>query len=167
MDAVQNDLLCFHSEPYTFSEWWNLPHEDGCRFSLVDGSLLVSPAAGGPHQAATSRLANTLHDATSDHHASGLEVISRLTVHMGEHTALIPDIVLFTNPLPENYLDPSSVVCPSRSSTRRPGAWTRRSSPPSTPPPESRTSGSRTRHRLIRRSGTTASATAPTNCTPN
>lgn len=47
----------------------------------------------------------------SDHHASGLEVISRLTIRMGEHTALIPDIVLFTNPLPDNYLDPSSVVC--------------------------------------------------------
>lgn len=111
VNSVIDDLLRFHDKPYTFSEWWNLPHGDGGRFGLVDGSLVISPAAGGVHQAAVGRLASRLQDAVNDQAPSGLEVLPRLVVRLGEHTALIPDIVLFTNPLPEQYLHPSAVLC--------------------------------------------------------
>lgn len=111
VNSATDDLLRFHDKPYTFDEWWNLPHENGGRFGLVDGSLVISPAAGGVHQAAVGRLANRLQDVVNDHAPTSLEVLPRLVVRLGEHTALIPDIVLFTNPLPEKYLHPSAVLC--------------------------------------------------------
>lgn len=111
MDSATGDLLRFHLVPYTFSEWWNLPHEDGGRFGLVDGSLIISPSAGGPHQAAMGRLAHQLHDRIRDHRIAGVKVVTRVVVRLGEATALIPDIVVFTPPLATDYFDASSIVC--------------------------------------------------------
>jgi Uma2 family endonuclease len=111
MDSETSDLLRFHLAPYTFSEWWDLPHEDGGRFGLVDGSLLISPSAGGTHQAAMGRLAHQLHDAIHDRGTPGLEVVTRVVVRMGENTALIPDIVVFTPPIADDYFHPPAIVC--------------------------------------------------------
>ena len=61
---AQPDLLD-HVGPWTEPDYLALP-EDRRRIELLDGGLLVSPAAGGRHQRLSSQLWHTLGLAAPD-----------------------------------------------------------------------------------------------------
>ena len=66
--------------------------DDGRRYELVDGSLLVTPSPGLSHQDVTFRLATVLDHATrgTDWHM----VMGPFYVPLSLHTVLVPDIVV-------------------------------------------------------------------------
>jgi hypothetical protein len=65
--------------------------DDGHRYELLDGSLLVSPAPRLCHQRAAFRLARLLDDACP----SDLEVVvAPFDVVLGADTALLPDLLV-------------------------------------------------------------------------
>lgn len=63
--------------------------DDGRRYELVDGVLVVSPAPGIPHQEAVSELLGRLRQACP----RGVRVVAGTAVQMSVSTELIPDIV--------------------------------------------------------------------------
>lgn len=75
--AAQPELLD-HVGPWTERDYLALP-EDRRRIELLDGGLLVSPAAGGRHQ----RLSFHLCDALGRAAPSGLEVLEAINVRAG------------------------------------------------------------------------------------
>lgn len=64
--------------------------DDGRRYELVDGVLMVSPHPSVPHQAVLSELAVQLHQACPP----GLFVVPAPGMRMSADTELIPDIVV-------------------------------------------------------------------------
>lgn len=89
---------------WTLEDLVSLP-DDGHRYEIVDGSLLMSPAPSKRHQGAAYRLANALRDAAPP----GIEVAESVAVELGAETAgalgvqvPVPDIVVTTD---EAYWD--------------------------------------------------------------
>lgn len=82
-----------HYGPWTVEEVLELA-VDGQRHELVDGSLVVSPAPGVPHQRISFRLARQLDDACPD----GFEVLEAVNVRLGNGRLLIPDVAILTVP---------------------------------------------------------------------
>ena len=81
---------------WTLEDLVSLP-DDGHRYEIVDGSLLMSPAPSKRHQAAADRLANCLRDAAPP----GIEVATAVAVDLGVDVAAqlgvqvpVPDIVV-------------------------------------------------------------------------
>jgi Uma2 family endonuclease len=66
--------------------------DDGRRYELVDGVLVVSPAPRIPHQEVSSELLVQLRQACP----AGLSAISAPGVRMSDDTELIPDLVVIT-----------------------------------------------------------------------
>ena len=64
--------------------------DDGRRYELVDGVLMVSPHPSVPHQAVLSELAVQLHHACP----RGLFAVPAPGVRMSADTELIPDLVV-------------------------------------------------------------------------
>ena len=64
--------------------------DDGRRYELVDGVLIVSPAPQLPHQVVLTELIVLLHGACPP----GLFVVARPGVRMSVDTELIPDLVV-------------------------------------------------------------------------
>ena len=64
--------------------------DDGRRYELVDGVLIVSPAPRVPHQLVLAELIVLLHGACPD----GLFVVPGPGVRMSVNTELIPDLVV-------------------------------------------------------------------------
>ncbi len=89
---AQPDLLD-HTGPWTERDYLALP-EDRRRIELLDGGLLVSPAAGGRHQRLSSQLWHALGRAAP----SWLEVLEAVNVRVAPGRILIPDLVVVTNP---------------------------------------------------------------------
>jgi Uma2 family endonuclease len=89
---VPSNLLD-HVGPWTEPDYFTLP-EDRRRIELLDGGLLVSPAAGGQHQRLSSQLWHTLGRAAP----SWLEVLEAINVRVAPGQILIPDLVVVTNP---------------------------------------------------------------------
>jgi Uma2 family endonuclease len=89
---AQSDLLD-HVGPWTERDYLALP-EDRRRVELLDGGLLVSPAAGGRHQ----RLSSQLWHALGRVAPSRLEVLEAINVRVAAGRILIPDLVVVTNP---------------------------------------------------------------------
>ena len=90
--AAQSDLLD-HVGPWTERDYLALP-DDRRRIELLDGGLLVSPAAGGRHQRLSSQLWHALGRA-----APGcLEVLEAINVRVAPGRILIPDLVVVANP---------------------------------------------------------------------
>jgi Uma2 family endonuclease len=85
--------LLDHAGPWTEQDYLALP-EDLRRIELLDGGLLVSPAAGGRHQRLSSQLWHTLGRAAP----SGLEVLEASNVRVAPGRILIPDLVVVTKP---------------------------------------------------------------------
>ncbi|MGH3684269.1 MAG: Uma2 family endonuclease [Pseudonocardiaceae bacterium] len=82
-----------HVGPWTEPDYFALP-EDRRRIELLDGGLLVSPAAGGRHQRLSSHLCRALGRAAP----SWLEVLAAINVRAAPGQILIPDLVVVTNP---------------------------------------------------------------------
>lgn len=53
-------LPYLRTEPWTFDETIDLPRDQGLRYEVVDGALLVSPPVTVPHQRAANRLMHQL-----------------------------------------------------------------------------------------------------------
>jgi Uma2 family endonuclease len=65
--------------------------DDGTRYELLEGMLLVTPAPSLAHQVVATRLAATL---TSALHGSGALVVAVGAIQRGKHTQLQPDVLV-------------------------------------------------------------------------
>jgi Uma2 family endonuclease len=72
-------------EPFTVSDLDRMP-DDGHRYELLDGSLIVSPAPGPPHQRVAAVLAVLLELACPEE----LVVFPNVDVRIGTRSALEP-----------------------------------------------------------------------------
>lgn len=103
--AAQPGLLD-HVGPWTERDYLALP-EDRRRIELLNGGLLVSPAAGGRYQRLSSQLWHILGRAAP----SWLEVLEAINVRVAPGRILIPDLVVVTNPgLDLTVWDPAEVA---------------------------------------------------------
>jgi Uma2 family endonuclease len=77
---------------WTLDDLVDLP-EDGSRYEILDGSLLVSPMPALPHGRALTRLHRSLHRQAPEWFAVGQNIgVLRHTV---SQTYLVPDLVIF------------------------------------------------------------------------
>lgn len=79
-----------HGRPLTRADLDAMP-EDGHRYELIDGVLIVSPSPARRHQRAVLRLVRLLDDAAPE----DLEVlVAPFDVALSDDTVIIPDIVV-------------------------------------------------------------------------
>ncbi len=78
-----------HGEGFTIADLDRMP-DDGHRYELLDGTLIVSPAPGLPHQRVAIVLAMLLEQACPE----DLIVFPNVNVRLEEATALEPDVVI-------------------------------------------------------------------------
>lgn len=78
-----------HGQPFTVSDLDRMP-DDGHRYELLDGTLIVSPATGPAHQRVVVVLTTLLELASPEH----LIVFPNVGVRTGPQSALEPDIVV-------------------------------------------------------------------------
>ncbi|MFB9624446.1 Uma2 family endonuclease [Nonomuraea helvata] len=83
--------------PYTVDDLLKLP-DDGNRYELFNGSLVVSPAPTPLHQRAIYRLAHILTDAAPP----GLEALPTVNVCPGDKDFYIPDLVVVPEAVSES-----------------------------------------------------------------
>lgn len=76
-------------EPFTVSDLDRMP-DDGHRYELLDGTLIVSPAPGPPHQRVAVMLCHILELACPE----DLIVFPNVGVRIGPRSALEPDAVV-------------------------------------------------------------------------
>ena len=79
---------------YTIRDLESFP-DDGNRYELLDGLLLVTPAPGVPHQLALTRL---------------VSVITAYLNRVGDATAFFPGVMEFE---PKHHLEPDVLVVPN------------------------------------------------------
>ncbi len=77
-----------HQGPWTEADYLALPEDR--RIELLDGGLLMSPSAAGPHQLLSSRLWLALERARLD----GMRVFEAVNVRLGTGRILIPDLAV-------------------------------------------------------------------------
>lgn len=75
--------------PFTVEELDRMP-DDGHRYELLDGSLVVSPRPGMPHQVVSTRLVVKLSNACP----AGLYVVAEPAVQLSADTEFVPDIAV-------------------------------------------------------------------------
>src|SRR5215470_3397007 len=80
-------------EPFTVGDLDRMP-DDGHRYELLDGTLIVSPAPGMPHQRVAFLLAHVLEQACPDE----LVVFPNVNVQFDTRAALEPDVVVASPP---------------------------------------------------------------------
>jgi len=91
-----------HHGPYKPADLAAMP-DDGQRYELIDGALIVSWSRIPLHQLAAGRLCNLLNAAAP----SGLAAVCSIDVRCGPNTVLVPDVVV----LPSSVVDdPDHVV---------------------------------------------------------
>jgi Uma2 family endonuclease len=83
------ELLLTKQGPWTLEDLAGLP-EDGRRYEIVDGSLLVSPPPGNHHQVLAFALATLLHNSRP----AGYRVLTPGTVELGPNHYRAPDVLL-------------------------------------------------------------------------
>jgi Uma2 family endonuclease len=89
---------------YTTDDLRAFPH-DGCRYELLDGMLLVTPAPGSPHQLVISRLHVALANYIGDPGPAWVASPGEIEI------------------APKTLLDPDLLVCPTRFRAGTP--WTK------------------------------------------
>jgi Uma2 family endonuclease len=81
-----------HIGPWTAADLVGLP-DDGQRYEIIDGSLLVSPPPSTKHQLVSGRLAVFLRESAPD----DADVVEAVGLRMGSGRLLIPDVVVATS----------------------------------------------------------------------
>jgi Uma2 family endonuclease len=82
---------------YTVDQIRSFP-EDGLRYELLDGFLLVTPAPTSLHQVVTMNLAAALHQALVQ--SGRAWIVSCGELEIGNHTLLNPDILVYPTSYP-------------------------------------------------------------------
>lgn len=72
--------------------------DDGNRYELLEGMLLVTPAPNNAHQVVATRLAHLLAQALEP--SAGAEVVAIGAIQRGKHTQLQPDILVYPSRYP-------------------------------------------------------------------
>ncbi len=112
-----------HEAPYTVEDLFEMP-EDGNRYEVLEGALIVSPSPEPWHQFFGDHLQTLLQAAAPP----GVYVLTAVTVRMGsDKTGLIPDVVVTTADLTrrprlleaEEILAVVEIVSPSSGSRDR------------------------------------------------
>lgn len=80
-----DELFAGHGGPWTEVEWLALPESMG-RVELLDGSLLVSPSPGGPHQ----RMVRKSRQRSRRRRWARCRVFEGINVRVGEGRTMIP-----------------------------------------------------------------------------
>jgi Uma2 family endonuclease len=75
--------------PFTVEELDRMP-DDGRRYELLEGTLVVSPRPGMHHQVVATRLAVTLSNACPE----DLHVVAEPAVRLAVDTEFVPDLVV-------------------------------------------------------------------------
>ena len=78
------------THPFTVSDLEGMP-DDGRRYELIDGELLVSPAPGWAHQGATLALGYVLYQACP---ASMRVLVAPFAVRRDEYNEVQPDVLV-------------------------------------------------------------------------
>lgn len=78
-----------HSGPWTVDDLERLP-DDGNRYELIDGSLLVSPAPAPRHQLVARRVGDLLAAVAP----SGLEIIEATGSRLSARLEFVPDVLV-------------------------------------------------------------------------
>ena len=82
-------VLPEHDGPWTFEQFVQLESDNGERFELVDGALVVTPPPDNRHQAIARRLFLQLHVQCPPH----LEVVYEVAVRVGR-SGRVPDLAV-------------------------------------------------------------------------
>jgi Uma2 family endonuclease len=78
-----------HIGPWTTDDLPGLP-DDGQRYEIIDGSLLVSPPPSPKHQVVSGRLAVFLRESAPD----GTDVVEAVGIKLSSGRLLVPDVVV-------------------------------------------------------------------------
>ncbi len=101
-------LTVAHHAPYTVEDLFEMP-DDGNRYEVLEGALIVSPSPDFWHQIIGDRLQTALEAAAPQ----GVMVLTAITVRLGgDETGLVPDVVV-TGVDPASrpkLLDPADVL---------------------------------------------------------
>ena len=101
-------LTLAHHPPYTVEDLFGMP-EDGNRYEVLEGALIVSPSPDTWHQFLGDQLQTALQAAAPP----GVHALTAVTVRLGDdRTGLIPDVVVTTADLTRRprMLDPSELL---------------------------------------------------------
>jgi len=77
--------------PYTVDTLFEMPTEDGLRYEVLGGSLVVSPQAAPQHNRYAQRLSFRIHDLVPD-----LELLQNTAVRLPNGDGPVPDLLLTT-----------------------------------------------------------------------
>jgi Uma2 family endonuclease len=98
-----------HFGPWREEDLVGLPDE-ARGYELLEGTLLVNPPPGGPHQTASRRLANLLEAMAPP----GLFAVEGMGVRLPDNTMLIPDVLVAVREMvlsnTSGILDPTDVA---------------------------------------------------------
>ena len=76
---------------YDYDDYVRLP-DDGMRYEVLDGALVMSPSPNFFHQRASARLFHALYSYVEEH-GLGIVLSAPLDVILGDHDILVPDLV--------------------------------------------------------------------------
>jgi Uma2 family endonuclease len=78
-----------HVGPWTTDDLAGLP-DDGQRYEIIDGSLIVSPTPSTTHQLVAGRLAALIREFAPD----GTDVVEAVSLQLNSGRLLVPDVVV-------------------------------------------------------------------------
>jgi Uma2 family endonuclease len=103
-----DDILVPDRQVWTVDDLFDIP-DDGHRYEIFDGSLLMSAAPGPAHQVAANRLCRLLDDSAP----ADVAAVNEVAIDLGEHVP-IPDVVVGASSLlwdlQTRALQPSEVL---------------------------------------------------------
>src|SRR5258708_12329688 len=95
----------------TFQEFENLPEQEGVRYELDEGELLMEPSPTFRHNRIRERIAKRLSEFVQTHRIG--EITVEMDFRLGPDTVRNPDVAYVTlDHLPTIHIDPSPVDGP-------------------------------------------------------